>query len=464
MWQIVAGDRMDDMMHIPLSSESDQAGRKNLRWLFTLRTMVLFSEAMIIAVTVRGLGINLNETPLWAILTLMSGFNWWTWMRIRDPAPIAEYDLFLQLCTDVSAISLILYFTGGANNPIAWFFLLPLIIAATIMPRHFTWYLVIFATGCYTFLINFHHQLPEIHPLAEHHIMSPMAHALMEEHNMKLHAFGMWFGFVFSAILVAYFVQEMAETLRQHERKLADAREQALRSERVVALGSLAAGAAHEMGTPLATIAILVGELEQDFIEEAREDMCERMAIMRDQIKRCKAALSVMSATAGDMRAESGHIMPLPDYLDSVVDDWNEQQLKVPLGFYRVGVLPPPSIIAERTLTHALVNILNNAAEVSPEGIRLEGRWTRSEATLDILDSGPGISPALSQQLGKVPVTTKDHGMGVGLFLAFATVERAGGSISMQPRPQGGTRTRIILPLMQNFSHPSEEYTHDTTA
>lgn len=115
-----------------------------------------------------------------------------------------------------------------------------------------------------------------------------------------------------------------------------------------------------------------------------------------------------------------------------------------------MGYEPSPPILAERTLTHALINIFNNAADVSPHRIEVRSRWTREQLTLDIIDEGPGIAPAIFARLGKTPVSSKEHGLGVGMFLAFSAIERLGGRIEMLSRGEGkGTLTRITLPLTQ---------------
>jgi two-component system sensor histidine kinase RegB len=436
-------------MTIPIPADSDHSARKNLHWLFVLRTLLLGVEAILILISVYGLDIPLRQIPLWAILTILGMFNWITWIRLTSSPPVSEIELFAQIGADVLAITAILYFTGGATNPMAWFFLLPLIIAATVLPHSYTWYLVIFASACYTVLIGYYQPLPEIQAVTLPSDVSLITHSYMEHHDIQLHVFGMWFGFVFSAVLVAYFVVEMANTLRERERRLAEAREQALRNERVVALGTLAAGAAHEMGTPLGTMAILVHELEQEFESEEFAPLREKMQILRSQIARCKTALSVMSASAGEARAEEGHPMAVTRYLSDIVDAWRTEKPGIELDFRLRTPGPSPSIIAELTLTQALINILNNAAEVSPQGVMLEVGWNVERAFIDITDRGPGIAPGLTAHIGKAPITTKEHGLGVGLFLAFSAIERLGGSIELLPRAGGGTRTAINLPLLR---------------
>jgi len=411
----------EPLSSIPSPINPARDARQNLRWLFVLRNLMIIGEGLIIFISLYGLEIPLREVPLWGILTLLSLFNWWTWLRLGSSEPIAENELFIQLSFDVLAITAILYFTGGATNPIAWFFLLPLMIAATVLPQEYTWYMVIFTSGCYTLLMSYYQPLPDLQPV----------------------------------VFQSEFVVEMTKTLRARERSLAEAREQSLRNERVVALGTLAAGAAHEMGTPLGTIAILIGEIENDCKEEENPDLAEKMKILREQVSRCKQALSVMSATAGEIRAESGHVMPLTGYLDSIVANWRGQSIGVKLEYKKAGRRPPPGFLAEQTLTQALVNILNNAAEVSPKGIALHARWDRQMVDLRILDRGPGIAPAVSEQIGKAPVSTKDQGLGVGLFLAFSTIKRLGGTIDMSPRSGGkGTQTRIVLPVV-SLENPS---------
>jgi two-component system sensor histidine kinase RegB len=268
--------------------------------------------------------------------------------------------------------------------------------------------------------------------------------------------FGMWFGFVFSAGLVAFFVAELANTLKNQERSLAEARENALRDERVVALGTLAASAAHDMGTPLGTIAIVVHELLQDFPDRHFPDFNEKMQILQNQVDRCKGALSLMSASAGEMRAESGKVMLLTNYLDDVLYQWRAYKPVAKLQYFiDPDIAVNAKIIAERTLTHGLINILNNAVEFTdPEqGIEFHVQWTMKELTLKIRDYGPGFPAEIVNFAGKQPVTSKNRGLGVGLFLAYSTINRLGGKIELINMESGGACVEINLPLLVNVEN-----------
>jgi two-component system sensor histidine kinase RegB len=444
-----------------VSPKSEFSARQNLKWLFILRNLMILSESLLIIISVYGLHIQLPEQPLWLVMLLICAANVYTSIRLQDEEQITELDIFTQLIIDVFAITLLLYLTGGASNPIIWVFLLPVIITAIMLPQSYAWYIVILTTSMYTILMSFNIPLPAVEPHSpdpklvhfgmNNYEMLQKAHALSDRHYFNLHVFGMWFGFVFSAGLVAFFVVELANTLRIQERNLADARENALRDERVVALGTLAASAAHDMGTPLGTMAIVVHEIAQEFPEHRFPDLHEKIVIMQQQIERCKQALSVMSASAGELRAESGRVMPLVDYIDDVINQWRTHKPTAKLNF----ILNQPieiaaQIIAERTLTHSIINILNNAAEATPaeKGIEFEASWNLQQLTMVIRDFGAGLPSGLVELAGKQPVISQKRGLGVGLFLTYSTINRLGGKIHLYNSKLGGACVEITLPLL----------------
>jgi two-component system sensor histidine kinase RegB len=446
-----------------LSTKTQTSVRQNLRWLFILRNLMMSSEVLLIILAVYGLGIKLPEQQLWLVVLSTGAINIYTSMRLDTDDPVTEVEVFSQISVDVFIIAALLYLTGGASNPITWVFLLPLIITSIMLPQTYAWYMVILTTAMYTMLIAFNVPLPSIEPHMpdpqglrtdlQHYIMLQHAHTLNDKSYFSLHMFGMWFGFVFSAGLVAYFVAELARTLRFQERNLAEARENAMRDERVVALGTLAASAAHDMGTPLGTMAILSHELEQDYPSHRYPDLYEKMIIMQQQISRCKQALSVMSASAGEMRAESGGVMLLTDYIDDVIKQWRTHQPSAKLNYLIDSTVDVGAkIIAERTLTHALINILNNAAEASPSelGIEFHASWDLYHVTMQVRDFGSGFPDELVDVVGKQPVVSKKRGLGVGLFLTYSTISRLGGKIKLHNTESGGACVEITLPLLNH--------------
>jgi two-component system sensor histidine kinase RegB len=436
--------------------------RENLNWLYILRNLLLFGVVVSVFVAVHGLGIELPMNQLWLAIFAISILNLYTWLRLRTPEPVTEHEIFSQICMDVLALAYLLYLTGGASNPIIWVFLLPLIVTAIMLPQSYAWNMVIITSCVYTVLIAYNVPLPALAPHAEHHSlhnltpeMSLRLQLLEDRRYFNLHVFGMWFGFVFSAGLVAFFIIALAKTLKERERSLADARESALRDERVVSLGTLAASAAHDMGTPLGTIAILAHDLAEDFPEHRFPELNQKLVILQQQLDRCKQALSVMSASAGEMRAESGKVMTVSDYIDQVLNQWRTHKPSTKLNLFISGnVEADAQIIAERTLTHSLINILNNAAEAtdSNAGIEFHANWDSLNLNLKIRDFGPGLPPELVDFAGQKPVKSNKQGMGVGLFLTYTTIKRLGGTIYFNNLAAGGACVEISLPILTKES------------
>ncbi|MCQ8104875.1 ATP-binding protein [Methylomonas sp. SURF-2] len=436
--------------------------RENLNWLYILRNLMLFAVVIGVFIAVHGLDIELPMNQLWLAIFAISILNLYTWLRLRTPEPVTEHEIFSQICMDVLALAYLLYLTGGASNPIIWVFLLPLIVTAIMLPQSYAWNMVIITSCIYTVLIAYNVPLPALAPHADHHNMTNLTpemslrmQLLEDRRYFNLHVFGMWFGFVFSAGLVAFFIIALAKTLKERERSLADARESALRDERVVSLGTLAASAAHDMGTPLGTIAIIAHDMAEELPEHRFPELNQKLVILQQQLDRCKQALSVMSASAGEMRAESGKMMPVGDYIDQVLNQWRTHKPSTKLNLFVSGeVEMSANIIAERTLTHSLINILNNAAEATDNqaGIEFHARWDAYTLTLKIRDFGPGLPPEFLDFAGQKPVKSNKQGMGVGLFLTYTTIKRLGGTIYFNNLDSGGACVEISLPILTKES------------
>ena len=405
----------------------------NLRRLVVLRCIVLAGQFLAVWIAVTSLHMALPLRPLMAIIAGMALLNFLTWLRMQRPWPVGENELFVHLTLDVAVLTALLYFSGGSTNPFVILYLLPLALTAAALPAGYAWAMAAVSMACYTLLMFFYMPLPHSHDT--------------HGDDFGMHVMGMWLGFLLSAGLIAWFAVNMAETRRSRDRLLARMREDELRNERILALGTLAAGAAHELGTPLSTMAVLTKELEQDAGGSAA--LRASLRVLREQIDRCKSILATLSASAGAARAEGGGCMPLEDYLDELLRDWKAMRLGVRAQQRFDGPRPSPLILAEQTLSQAIVNILNNAADASPDNVEISARWDEHELVLEICDRGAGLTPDAEQAAGQPFFTTKapGEGLGLGLFLAHATLHRFGGSVRLYNREGGGVCTRLTLPL-----------------
>lgn len=427
-------------MNISIDRNPEETVRHNYYRLFMLRNAEIAAIGLGIAIAMLFFGLALPLPSLMTILALIVSVNLYTWYRLHTGSSFGNNEIFVLMLLDVAGLTGIFYYTGGASNPFVWFYLLPLMIAATILSRWQTWGMAVISVLCYSALFFIDAPDAGVHA---HHDQG-------NNDGFAMHVLGMWLGFVMSAGFVAVIIVGMAHSLRERDRRLAEAREASLKNERLVALGTLAAGTAHELGTPLGTMAILASELEHECTRTGDNDLKRKMRIINEQIARCKDALSVLSASAGADRAEAGHRMQVRQYLDEIIKTWKQQRPETGLQTDIDSQAPHADILAERTLTQALVNIMNNAADASPEHVALNATWTTQQLTIRIFDRGPGLSDEIVSQLGKAPVTTKSEGLGVGLYLAHATVSRIGGNLTISQRAGGGTELCINLPLLTN--------------
>ena len=365
-----------------------------------------------------------------ALLAVNSLLQW----RIAIRRIVSENGLFANFAFEVVALTALLSLVGGATSPLVSLYLLPVTMAANLLTRRHTWALAALTALCYSLLFV----------IVDRTIVH--VHGENQAREFSEHLVGMWVVFVVSAALVAYFVSSLAEAVRERDRKLARAREEALRNERVVALGTLGAGAAHELGTPLSTVSVLAEDMASRYA--AHPDIAADVAVLQDEIDRCKGILNALTRVTGAMRGEGGTAEAVDAFLARTVDRW---QLLRPAVRADVKWSSPstPALLADQTLEQALLNLLNNAADASPAGFDVVGHGDESEIVIDILDRGPGLTPEVEQRAGELFFSTKapGGGMGIGLFLANATIERFGGSVSLFNRQDGGCCTRVTLPV-----------------
>jgi two-component system sensor histidine kinase RegB len=400
----------------------------NVRRIIWLRLIVLSGEIAAVWLSSAYLDVELPLLPISLVLITIFVVSIASLIRLRMPWPVSDNELFAQLVFDVLALTFLLYYTGGSTNPFAPLFLLPLVLTAATLTGWYAWLMVALTIACYSLLLFFYIPFPETHT--------------MHGEGFKLHVVGMWLGFIFSALLIAGFTARMAITVQRQNKKITDLREKHLKHEHILALGTLAAGAAHELGTPLSTMAILLKDMEPD------QPLSEtKLNTLKNQVDRCKTILFSISAASGEIRADSGGVAKLDDYLKKLLQRWQQTRNDIAVESDFQGSQPAPRIVIDQTLEQALLNIFNNAADASPEQVEIQARWSEQELVLTVSDRGQGISPELEEIAGIQIMSTKQDGMGLGLFLTYTTLERMGGEVRIINRDGGGVRCQIKLPL-----------------
>lgn len=409
-----------------MSESSPVDLRINQRRAVILRWWLLSAAVLAVAAAPTLLDVALPRAPMFAVLALTAAYNAWL-HRMPARMPVGAGQLFGQLCVDLAALGILLYLSGGAANPLISFLLVPVAVAALSLPGPLTALVALAAVAIYSLLMWVFLPLP-------------VADA---ERATRLHLSGMWLTFVVSATMIAWFVARMTASLRERDRRLAEAREQALRDERVVALGALAAGAAHELGTPLATIAVVVGELEADagLSPAAREDL----ALVRGQVAQCKGIISGLAARTGGLRPEQVEQRDAAAWLRELLARWHAMRPAAESRLRVDGIGSPPPIPAETTLEQALTNLLNNAADASSEAIDVRLDWDVERVRIAVADRGSGFPAEVLSRAGRVPLPARAGNAGIGLLLAFSAVERLGGRILLGNPPGGGGCATVEL-------------------
>lgn len=409
----------------------------NLRNLLAIRVIVLLCQ--FVALTYGRWGLQL-DLPYLAILTIMCSFIFISigvaW-RLQLAYPVTEKEFLIHLLMGVIVLSLLMYLTGGATNPFISYLLVPIMISAATLSGAYTWGLSLISLAAYTLLLFHYHPLPDLMLIA-----SDRGHS--QAIGFNLHILGMWFNFLVSAGLITWFVVKMASALRQQQRQLAALREATLRDEQIMAIATQAAGTAHELGTPLSTMTIMLKDMAEEESDPARrkefQTLLSQLALCRDSLRQL---VSKSDPLAGKQDAS------LAEFIDHLLDRWQLLKPEVAMQVRRAEQEDQIMLQETEGLQQAIINLLNNAAEVSDEAVGIETQVHANQWTLEITDRGPGITNTLRQQLGSSLYSSKESGLGMGFLLSHATIERLGGRVHLDPAPGGGTLTRIEFPRRQ---------------
>jgi two-component system sensor histidine kinase RegB len=410
--------------------------RVNLKRLLIIRSIALAGQTAALLYAWLFYAGSLVYPVLISTLLLLLASIVVTTLRLRKPWPVTDEELFAQLMLDVACFTVLVYFTGGATNPFVSYYLVPLSIAAATLPWRHTWLIAVAALACYSTMLFFYHPIPELAPEHQHGSQSG-----------NLHILGMWFNFLISTVLITFFVVRMAAALRNQEEVITHEREERLKDEHILSLATLAAGTAHELGTPLNTITLLLDDLAEEHRDN--NNLLPDIQLLQTQVRNCRNSLEKLTSNAKDSFTENFPAITPKAYFDALLAQWQLIRPEVSITFnYQESDDAPESIQVDPTLGQTLINLLDNAADVSPQRLLFDVECITNDLIVRIRDFGPGLPLEVAEQLGKPFVTTKgEGGLGLGLLLSHATAKRYNASITLYDHAEGGTLTELVVPL-----------------
>jgi two-component system sensor histidine kinase RegB len=411
--------------------------RKNLLLLVALRWLAVAGQVATIAVVKFALGVALPIVSMSIVVAFLIGLNLVALYRSRRHAGVASAELFIELLLDVAALTVQLYLSGGATNPFVSLFLLQAILGAVLLERWATWAIVGITSGCFIGLTFFYNEIG----------LSMHMRGDGRPTFFDLHVYGMFVSFLLAAVLLVLFVTRINQNARDQDLRLAELRQQSAEEDHIVRIGLLASGAAHELGTPLATLSVILNDWEHAPFARSDPDIAMEISEMQSQLARCKTIVTGILRSSGEERGEDAERNGVIAFTDGVVRDWRISRQPASLDY--VNRLATDHMIAsDALLKQILFNILDNALEASPGWMGVDIWQHGDDIHIAVSDAGAGFSSEMLAELGRPYRSTKMRpGGGLGLFLVVNVLRKLGGKIAAGNRPQGGAIVELSLPL-----------------
>lgn len=416
----------DEIALIP----GQETRRDALRNLAVLRTLTPPVQGLLIAGVDTATGIPLLGPAVLGMLLLQVAVAALTWLQIARHRPVRVRHVVGHALLDIALFFGVLFHTGGAANPFSVLIVLPYLIASSALaPR---WVLMVAAAAVVSYL--------SLRVWAQ-----DLVHPDGVEALYRLHVDGILVTFVLGALLLAIFVNRMNVAVRRNERALSHAMALQARNDSVTAVGALAAGYAHELGSPLGTMALIIESLQR---RGGRGVAPAELRRLGEQVAACKHIVSQLAEAGGRRRAEAASAVRVDRFVEFVLGRVRDLHPAASL-VVQTDPAPPPVIVAEESLRQALLNIVENAVQASPHAVQVQARWTGARLTVVVSDAGPGFPDEVLRHQGTAPMSTRRDrgGHGLGLMLAATTLDQLEGRLHLENRAEGGARVTLEVPL-----------------
>jgi len=417
-------------------SIQETTNRKNLLLLVMLRWLAVAGQIGAIAISSFWLEIALPVWQMAAVIVFLITLNLITLYRYGSGAVITNAELFVDLLLDVATLTMQLYLSGGATNPFVTLFLLQAVLGAVLLQPWSSWIIVAATSACFLWLTAAYHDIgfTMSEPAAAH---SRLFH---------LHIYGMFCCFLLAAGLLVLFVTRINRNQREQDLRFAELRQQSAEEEHIVRMGLLASGAAHELGTPLATLSVILNDWERMPIFRADGEIATELSEMQAQLNRCKTIVSGILQSSGEARGENSERTSIVDFIDGVVEDWEDSRNPAQLE-YTNRIETDFAIASDLLLQQVLFNVLDNALEASPAFVGIDVAARDGMLLIAVRDAGPGFQPEMLAEFGKPYRSTKPKpGSGLGLFLVVNVLRKLGGR-AMASNLTHGAVVELSLPI-----------------
>jgi two-component system, sensor histidine kinase RegB len=409
----------------------ETAAAENMRQLVQLRWIAVAGQTATILLVHFVLRVPLPVVEMLGIVLVLAFANLLGMIALPRHR-VHDGEIMVALLLDMAALTLQLYFSGGATNPFISLYLLQVVLGAILLPSAAVAVLVAATALSYALL-----SLSYV-PLA-------LPGGLLTD-SADLFAIGQWIGFIMVASLLVLFITRISRNLQARDANVADLRQHAAQEEGIVRMGLFASGAAHELGTPLGTLSVILADWRRMPTILGDPMLATEVEEMQAEVQRCKAIVSDILHSAGQPRGEAMESRAAGPFLDAVAEAWQVAHPQVPLDYDR-DKAEGAVVAVDAALRQAVWNLLDNAAEASPAGVRLTAEIEDRMLVIAVSDWGDGFSPDALAKVGKLYQSTKGAGHGVGLFLATNVARRLGGGLAASNRVGGGAEVRLVLPL-----------------
>lgn len=410
-----------------------RTARDNLSLLIRLRWLAIVGQIGAIAVTHYGLGVALPRTEMAPVVGFLIFLNLYTTWRIRTSKPISDVTVVIELLMDVICLTILLFLSGGASNPFVSLFILQVILGIILLPARLALVVLVASVAAHYWLLG--NGLPLALP-----------HYPRGGGFFNLHLQGMFLSFTLAACLLFWFVTRIMANLRAGDEQIASLRRQIMEEDHLVRLGLLASGAAHELGTPLTTIAVTLEDWAVIGPPKQAEGHYQLQRVL-GEIRRCREIVSDMLFSSGQERLDEVEPASVASFIDEIVDDLKNSLIGLTVANL---VMSERDIATDPMLEQALCQILKNAQEAGATAISISAEdLSDGRILIRIADNGPGFPTDILANPGQPFQSHREGaGRGLGLFLAVNALRRIQGEICFQNTQDGGAEACLILPCL----------------